>query len=122
MYIDLSCSSSLKNVTNEEIAYYKHFARKTEGQSITERIEKNLDLSSFNESPGIYPIYEDKVSRSRSKKYLSLNHLKSKKSKPFSSLSYTRYKKIPISFVPRQSRTPELPKSTLSGLPRVMNL
>ena len=136
LFIDLSCSSTSRNVTNNEIAQYKSLARRIEGPSITKRIETDLDLTPFNESPGMYPINENPRTRSHSRskiRHLSLNRSTSKRSrsKLFSSLSLTRYKSK-RKHLPTRSRSiykpsPEakselIPNKTPSGFNRVINL
>lgn len=51
LFIDLSCSSTTRNTTNNEIARFKSLAQRTEGSSITNRMAIHLNTSPYNESP-----------------------------------------------------------------------
>jgi len=51
LFIDLSCSSTIENKPNQELNNYKRIANEIEGKSITNEIDKYLNLSPYNESP-----------------------------------------------------------------------
>jgi len=56
LFIDLSCSGSMSNLTENKKNTFKQVAKNFEGNSITQKIKKSLPLSPFNEiSPIVIP-------------------------------------------------------------------
>ena len=56
LFIDLSCSGSMSNLTENKKNTFKQVAKNIEGNSITQKIKKSLPLSPFNEiSPIVIP-------------------------------------------------------------------
>jgi hypothetical protein len=119
LFIDLSCSSSVKaDATNANLNHLKKRAKEIEGLSITKELENYLDVSPFNKSRSIKSI------RSAPKHLSLIKSINSKKSK---NSRNSRKSKNPRSFQnkSRSRRYKSLTKSKSRGtskLPRVMNL
>jgi hypothetical protein len=73
LFIDLSCSSSKKNVTNNEIYRFKSLAKRIEGPSITNKIALHVNASPYNESPETKHLSLTKKSKIKSKRGRSVN-------------------------------------------------
>jgi hypothetical protein len=73
LFIDLSCSSSMNEVTNDETNHFKSLAKKIEGHSITEKMGIHVNASPYNESPETKHLSLTKKSKSRSKRPRSIN-------------------------------------------------
>jgi hypothetical protein len=109
LFIDLSCSSSVKaNATNANLNHLKKRAKEIEGPSITKELENYLDLSPFNKSRSVKSV------RSIKHKVLSRQ-----------SISKSRMSRKPRSLQnkSRSRRYKSLTKSReILKIPRVMNL
>ena len=107
LFIDLSCSSSVKaNATNANLNHLKKRAKELEGPSITKELENYLDLSPFDRSLSL-------PDRSVKPKGLSRQSL---------SKSRTSRKLRSFQNKSRSRRYKSLTKSRTLKLPRVMNL
>jgi hypothetical protein len=105
LFIDLSCSSSVKaNATNANLNHLKKRAKELEGPSITKELENYLDLSPFNTSLSVRSVKPKRLSRQSISKSRA-----SKKLRSFQNKSRSR-------------RYKSLTKSRTLKLPRVMNL
>lgn len=88
LFIDLSCSSSINKVTNNETDQFKSLAKRIEGPSITEKIGLHVNTSPYNESPETKHLSLTKSKKSRSKRGRSVNRSLNKLDK------LRRYKKL----------------------------
>lgn len=65
LFIDLSCSSSTKEVTNNQMNRFKSLAKRIEGPSITEKMALHVNASPYNESPETKHLSLTKTNRSK---------------------------------------------------------
>jgi hypothetical protein len=73
LFVDLTCSSTTKEVTNNETNRFKSLAKRIEGPSITEKMVLHVNASPYNESPETKHLSLTKSKKSRSTRARSAN-------------------------------------------------
>jgi isopropylmalate/homocitrate/citramalate synthase len=73
LFIDLSCSSTTRNVTNNETNRFKSLAKRIEGSSITDKMALHVNASAYNESPETKHLSLTKPSKSKTVRARSVN-------------------------------------------------
>jgi len=73
LFVDLSCSSTTREVTNNETNRFKSLAKRIEGPSITDKMALHVNASLYNESPETKHLSLNKSKRSISKRARSVN-------------------------------------------------
>jgi len=73
LFVDLTCSSTTKEVTNNETNRFKSLAKRIEGPSITEKMELHVNASPYNESPETTHLSLTKPNKSKTVRARSAN-------------------------------------------------